>query len=185
MNKKKLVLPGEHLLSCEEAEPGENTFTQEDEIFSAASGESVFSEGTIGIKSKRKAVEKPYNGMDVYCIVTKTSPNKAVAECISVKQAEGPGSSVPITAALPVTALGRKGYVEDMRNEVRIGDILKAQIRTVSKTGVDITITGPEQGFLCVFCPRCRKRMNLKDRIFICGDCGWKERRKIPQKKRE
>jgi len=183
MNKKKLVLPGEHLLSCEEAEPGENTYTEKDEIFSTAFGETVVSEGAVTITRKRRVPKKPQRGMDVYCMVKKTSPNKAVVECIPVEGAEGPGSTIPITAVLPVTALGKRGYVRDLREEVKIGDVIKAQVSKVTKTGVDISIVGPQCGFMCVFCPRCRKRMDLKDRIFICNDCGWKERRKTPREK--
>lgn len=179
MNKKKLVLPGEYLLSCEEAEPGESTYTEKDEIFAAAFGETVVSEGAIAIKRGRTP-KRPYRGMEVYCLVKKTSPNKAIAECIPVEGAEGPGSTIPIIAVLLVTALGRKDFVRDLRDEVKIGDIIKAQIQTVKKNEVDISIAGPQCGFMCVFCPRCRRRMDLKDRIFICNDCGWKERRKIP-----
>jgi exosome complex RNA-binding protein Csl4 len=183
MDKKKLVLPGEHLLSAEEAVPGENTYTEKDEIFSAAFGETAVSEGAVSIKRKRRSLKRPYRGMEVYCVVKKTSPNKAIVECIPVEGAEKPGSTMPITAVLPVTGLGRKGFVRDLRDEVKIGDIIRAEVSKVMKTGVDITIAGPEHGFLCVFCPRCRKRMDLKDRIFICSDCEWKERRKIPREK--
>lgn len=183
MDKKKLVLPGEHLLSSEEAEPGENTYTERDEIFSAALGETAVSEGAVNVKRKNRTPKRPYRGMEVYCVVKKTSPNKAVVECIPVEEAEKPGSTMPITAVLPVTGLGKKGFVPDLRNEVKIGDIIRAQVSKVMKTGVDISIVGPEHGFLCVFCPRCRKRMDLKDRIFICSVCEWKERRKIPREK--
>ena len=180
MDEKKLVLPGEHLLSGEEAEPGENTYVEKDEIFSAAFGETVVSEGAVAIKRK-KAPRRPHTGMAVYCLVKKTSPNKAVADCMPVEGAEGPGSTMPITAVLPVTALGKRGYVQDLRDEIKIGDVIKAQISKITKTGIDISIVAPQCGFICVFCPRCRKKMDLKDRIFICNACEWKERRKIPQ----
>jgi len=142
MDKKKLVLPGEHLMSAEEAEAGENTYTERDEIFSAAFGETAVSGGAVSVKRKRRTLKQPHKGMDVYCLVVKTSPNKAVTECIPVEDAERHGSSVPLRAVLPVTALGRKGYVEDLRNEVKIGDVIKAQIFKVARTGVDISIAG-------------------------------------------
>jgi exosome complex component CSL4 len=86
-----------------------------------------------------------------------------------------------ITAVLPVTGLGKKEYVRDLRDEVKIGDIIKAKVSKITKTGVDISIAGPESGFLCVFCPKCRNRMDLKDINFICNACEWKERRKTPR----
>ncbi len=141
MTKKKLVLPGEHLLSCEEAEPGENTFSERDEIYSASFGEEVISEGKVSVKRKGKTVVQPHVGMEVFCMVSKTTSNKAICSCISSNEVEGKERSVEMTAVLPVSAI-RKGYVENIRDEVRIGDIIKAHISKITKTGIDISMIG-------------------------------------------
>jgi exosome complex component CSL4 len=180
MNKNKLVIPGEHLLSCEEAEPGQNTFTENDEIFSASFGDEKLVGGIVSVTRKGKNLLRPYVGMEVYCLIVKTTPNKAIAECLPVSEAEGKERSVEITAVLPVTGI-RKGYVDSIRDEVKIGDIIKAKISKITKTGVDISIFPPQYGLIACFCPRCRTRMDVKDKIFICSNCDWKERRKIPR----
>jgi len=179
MDNKKLVLPGEYLSSGEEAEPGGNTYVERDEMYSSTFGEAQRSAGSAAVRLKGRTLELPHVGMDVYCLITKTSPNKAVAGCIPVGEVEGAGRGMEIEAVLPVTAI-RRGYVNDLRDEVKIGDIIRAKIKSVEKTGVEISILGPDSGVVVAFCPRCRSKMGLSDNIFICGSCGWKERKKLP-----
>ncbi len=178
MEKKRLVLPGEHVSSYEEAEPGENCYAENDEVYSSAVGESATVEGRAQVRHKGRLLEIPRAGMDVYCVITKTSLNKAIAGCIPASEVEGKGRGLEVEAVLPVTAI-RRGYVPDIRQEVKIGDIIKARIDSVDKTGVDISMFAPPYGVVAIFCPRCRHAMDLKGEIFICSDCGWKERRKV------
>lgn len=155
MNKKKLVLPGEHLLSCEEAEPGYNTYAENDEVFSASFGEEDISGGKVSVKRRGKSLVRPYVGMEVYCMVVKSTPNKAICSCISVSEIDGNERSLDITAVLPVSAI-RKGYVEHLRDEIRIGDILKAKISKVTKAGIDISMIG--QGLGVIYARPRRRR---------------------------
>jgi exosome complex RNA-binding protein Csl4 len=145
MAKKKLVLPGEHLLSAEEAEAGSNTYTDKDEIYSAAFGEEVVSEGKVSIQRKGKSLFRPHVDMDVYCMVMKTTDTKAICSCISKNELESKERSMEMTAVLPVRNL-RKGYVNKVEDIVRIGDIIKAKISKVTKTGIDINMVGRDLG---------------------------------------
>ncbi len=175
---KKLVLPGDHLSSAEEAEQGENTYTEKDEIYSAAIGENKSSPGHAEVNSRGRNLKTPEVGSSVYCLIVKTTPNKAIAGCMTIEEAQGEGRGLEIDAVLPVTAI-RSDYVRDVRDEVKIGDIIKAKIQKVNRSGFDISIRDADCGVVCAFCPRCRNRMDLKE-IFICS-CGWKERRKLPR----
>jgi exosome complex RNA-binding protein Csl4 len=147
MAKKKLVLPGEHLLSAEEAEAGANTFTDKDEIYSAAFGEEVVSDGKVSIQRSGKQIVKPHVDMDVYCMVTKTTDTKAICVCISAKQLESNARSMEMTAVLPVRNL-KKGYVNKVEDIIRIGDIIRAKISKVTKTGIDINMVGRDLGVI-------------------------------------
>ena len=176
----KLVLPGDHLSSAEEAEPGQNTYTENDEVYSATSGENVSEPGAAEVKSKGRTIKQPYVGMPVYCMIVKASMNKAIAECISIEEGEGGQRGVRITAMLPVMAI-KNSYVREIRDEVRIGDIIKANIMKIEKNSYDITMKPHECGVITCFCPRCRTKMGKKEaNLFICGSCGWKDRKKIP-----
>lgn len=178
MEQKKLVLPGEQISSAEEAEAGTNAYSQGDIIYSAAAGEPQTTDGKASVRTVHRALELPHVGMPVYCVITRSSPNKAMGGCIPAKEVEGQGRGMEIEAVLPVTEV-RRGYVPDMRDEVKVGDIIKAKVRKIEKTGIEISMFGHDCGVIVAFCPRCRQRMDLTD-IFICGRCGWKERRKLP-----
>ncbi|MBN1170195.1 exosome complex RNA-binding protein Csl4 [Candidatus Micrarchaeota archaeon] len=147
MEKKKLVLPGDYLMSCEEAVSGENTYTKNDEIYSSVFGTEDVAEGTVSVSRKGKMITQPSVGMDVYCLVGRTSNTKAVCTCISVNEIEGRERSFEMMAILPVNAI-RKGYVNDLRDEIKIGDILKAKISKITKTGIDLTLMGPDNGVI-------------------------------------
>lgn len=182
--EKKLVLPGDHLSSAEEAEAGENTYSERDEIYSAAVGENETSSGHTVVKTKGRTLRQPMVGMKVYCLITKASPNKAVGGCIPVEEVESGVRGVEIEAVLPVTSI-RSGYVRDMRDEVKVGDIIKAKIQKIEKTGFEISMFDPECGVVVAFCPYCREKMLLDGRVFVCLNCGWKEKRKLPCRKDE
>jgi exosome complex component CSL4 len=176
---KRLVLPGDHLSSAEEAEPGQNTYSDKDEIFSSTMGENISQSPVAAVKTKGRTIQLPTVGMEVYCMIIKASPNKAIGSCIPISEAEGGARGVERDAVLPVNAI-RRGYVNDLRDEVKIGDIIRARIRSIEKTGIEITMLSPECGVVAAFCPRCRRRMELHDTLFVCGMCGWKDRRKLP-----
>jgi exosome complex component CSL4 len=182
--EKKLVLPGDHLSSAEEAEPGENTYSENDEVYSAGVGEDASVPGKAEVRRRGRSLKKPVVGMNVYCVIIKASPNKAIGGCISAEEAEGGSRGVEFEAVLPVTAI-RSGYVRDLRDEVKIGDIIKAKIQKVERTGYEINMFPGDCGVLCAFCPKCRSRMDEKERIFNCPKCFWKERRKLPLKEGE
>lgn len=178
--ENKLVLPGDHLSSAEEAEPGQNTYTENDEVYAATAGENISEPGTAEVKTKGRSIKLPYVGMPVYCMVVKASLNKAICECMPIEEAEGGQRGVMVTAVLPVTAI-RGGYVREIRDEVRIGDIIKAKIQKIEKNSYDITIKPHDCGVIACFCPRCRDEMKKKEaNLFICPKCGWKDRKKLP-----
>jgi exosome complex component CSL4 len=177
--KKKLVLPGDYVSSAEEAVPGQNTYEQEDNIYSAAVGVEDIHEGTASVKVKQHGLVAPKPGMHVYGLVFRTSLNKAICNCVPVDEVEGKIRTMEFEGVLPVTEI-RRGFVKDIRDEVKIGDIIKVKIKKIDRTGVELSMLFPEYGLVAVHCPRCRTKMDLKDNIFICGQCSWKERRKIP-----
>jgi exosome complex RNA-binding protein Csl4 len=182
MSDNELLLPGDHISSAEEAVAGDNAYMENDEIYAAAMGEANRSEGTASVDVKRHALVAPYIGMKVYFLVQRTSLNKARGVCVPVDETEGKIRSVEFEASLSASKI-RKGYVKDIRDEVKIGDIVKAEIINISETDVELSIFRSEYGLMAVFCPNCRTKMDLKDNLFICGQCKWKERRKTPLQK--
>ena len=182
MENEKVVLPGDYVSSAEEAEAGHYTYEDDGNIYSAAVGEPNLSGGTASVKTKHEGLVSPKVGMHVYGLVFRTSLNKAICNCMPVDEAEGKIRTMEFEGVLPVTEI-RKGYVKDIRDEVKIGDIIRAKIKKIDATGIELSMLWPEYGLVSVFCPRCRTNMDLKDKLFICQQCDWKEKRKIPMER--
>ena len=174
--QKKLFLPGSFLASSEEFIPGKNTFTEEDSILSSLIGEMTEEGKHLSISNKSKGIISLKEGDYVYCVVREIMENRAVVDCTPV-ELKGHRSITSFTAALPVTHI-RKGYVKSIRDEVRIGDVLRARI-IVTKPAADISILADDCGVLVAFCSRCRNRMSLKDDKVFCNRCENTESRKM------
>lgn len=179
MEDKKLVLPGEHLASAEEASAGRNTYTENDEIYSLALGTVGENAREADVESAAKRqVAAPKEGDNVYCTVDRISDTKAFVACVLAADLESTGSSKDIQAVLPVNKI-RSEHVHSVRDEVRIGDVLKGKIIKLEGNTVDISIYGPEYGVVRAVCSYCRQAMALKGGALICSACERKERRKL------
>jgi exosome complex component CSL4 len=180
MEEERLVFPGEHLFSCEEFEPGQNTFCREDESYSSAFGKVEINEGTVLIKRRDESLRSPKEGTVLFCLVRRADPHKARLECIMESEAEGKDRGPQIDAVLPVANISRS-HVGSVRDAIRVGDVLKARIGRIKDGGeIEISLVGKDFGVIKAFCTRCRHSMQLKTDTFICDNCGRTEKRKIP-----
>jgi len=176
---KKLVVPGEYLADAEEAMPGENAYSDKDEIYSASFGEVREQNRVVDVAwEKSRHIEAIKPGMDLLCVVSRMSATKAFLDCTPTTGAMETGSSMKVSAVLPVQNV-KRGYVRDLRDEVRAGDILKARISKIERDGVDVSISDDQYGVLRAYCIDCRKDMVLKTGALICSNCGRRGNRKL------
>ncbi|MBI5227775.1 exosome complex RNA-binding protein Csl4 [Candidatus Micrarchaeota archaeon] len=180
LSNKRLVLPGDHLSSYEEAEPGENSYGELDEVYSCAVGQFEEAGGKAAVKSPGRVLEKPRVGMEVYCVVKRTSPSKALLLCMPAAEVEGKGRGLSFDAALPVNGI-KNAYVKEVSDEVRIGDIIRAKVRAITSKGVDVSTVSVDCGVVHAFCVRCRNPLAAVGSGYACGECGNKEQRKSAQ----
>lgn len=183
--KKKLVIPGEHISGAEEGLPGSNAYMEKDDIYSAVVGEPECVDGKIDVKRSKSRVETPSVGQEMYCLVARATPTKAFCTCMAASELEGTGKrGIVIDAVLPVTAIS-KGYVKEIGDAVRIGDIIKARLDKIERKFYDIQIVDKDLGVVKAFCSRCRSEMAQKGGRFTCKSCGWNETRKVPGERLE
>ncbi len=178
---KRLVLPGDHLSSYEEAEPGENCYGENDEVYSFALGQFGTISGKAAVISEGRTLEKPRVGLDVYCVVKKTSPTKAMLLCMPKAEIDGKGRGLSFDAVLPVNGI-KNAYVKELADEIRIGDVIRAKVRAITSKGVDVSTVAPECGVVHAFCIRCRSSLSLEGANYTCSECGNKEHRKTAQR---
>lgn len=175
---KKFVLPGDYIASCEEFVSGKNTYSKEDGIYSSSAGEVIFNGHNVDVIGSFKTIEKPAVGNVVYCVIVDMMDTRAFVEC-SPLESDNSRMTAGFSAVLPVSNI-RKGFVENIRDEIRVGDIVKAKVSAVSPN-VELTIVYPEFGVVKAFCSRCRSKMVLNDNKLVCSKCSRTENRKLAQ----
>ncbi len=178
---KKIALPGDVIASALEYLPSFGTYSDEDNIRSSSIGvpELVKQERIVKMDILTKIPKIQARGTYTYGVVSSANDNKAMIELATVDSPKfrliPPGE----TAVLRVENI-RRGFVKSVKNELRIGDILKVKITNVSKTGVDLTINEKELGVVQAYCSKCRGEMQKIDSFKVkCVDCGWVETRKL------
>ena len=178
MVEKKIVNPGDYLASGEEFIAGKNTVAEKDDIYAAAFGEVHTFGRMVQVVNKTKNFVPLSEGMEAHCIVRELTETKAFLSCMPIVK-ENERSFPSFDAVLPVSSI-RQGYVERIRDEIRIGDILKAKITKIERQDNDISISEQGYGVIKAFCSRCRSNMIINDNKITCTKCNRIETRKLP-----
>ena len=178
---EKIVLPGDSIASALEYLPSFGTYSDEENIRSSSIGypELIKEERVVRINILTKIPKIQQRGTYTYGVVSNLNDTKAMLDLISIDSSRFKLIPPGETAILRVENV-RRGFVKSMRNEFRIGDIVKVKITNVSKTGVDLTTDERELGVVKAYCSRCRGEMEKIDNFKVkCKNCGWVENRKI------
>jgi len=181
---EKIVLPGDSIASTLEYLPSFGTYSDEDNIRSSSIGypELIKTERVARVNILTKIPKIQQKGTYTYGVISNINDTKAMIDLISIDSNKfrliAPGE----TAILRVENV-RRGFVKSMRNEFKIGDIVKVKIINVSKTGVDLTTDEKELGVVKAYCSKCRSEMQRVDSFKVkCSNCGWVETRKLSSK---
>jgi len=172
---KKMVFPGDHLGSCEEFVSGQNTYCEDNEIYSSSFGEVIEKDRKISVSVKRK-ITRPKEGVEVYGIVSNMSDKVAFIDC--TKTESGAKDIILEDSLILSVNNASKGFVKSLKDAVRIGDIVKAQI-IKGREEEELSLAGPNYGVVRAYCTRCRNSMVLKNNRLKCSKCGHIENRKI------
>jgi exosome complex component CSL4 len=173
---KKIVIPGEEIATSEEFLAGEGTFEQKGTIFSSLLG-------TLSLDPKEMiATVVPINplvelnvGDIVLAHVQDLRSSMAILEVVRV---EGKSRNVAgeTLASIHVSKIS-SGYTSDVRNEFRIGDIIRAEVLQ-SKPSVQLSTEKPNLGVLLALCTKCRMPLDKKDKNLYCKNCRRNEVRR-------
>jgi exosome complex component CSL4 len=69
-------------------------------------------------------------------------------------------------------------YTSDVRKEMRLGDIIRAEVIQVQPS-LQLTTADPKLGVIRALCTRCRKTLKKTDRGLYCDNCKRSEQRKL------
>lgn len=173
-----MVYPGEFIGTEEEYIPGKGTYTdKEGKLYAAVMGE-------LHIDSKRRATVVPYEhvpevrvGSVVLGKVAEIFESVAFVD-VEVTERNRKDRTVVMSGVIPVSEI-KMEYVRSIRNELRIGDIVKATVTRITPFRLELSLKGRSMGVVKGFCTVCRHEMDMAGRNLKCKNCGHVETRRI------
>ncbi len=178
MGKMRLVIPGDELGSVKDLIAGENTFVENDIIYSSCTGEVKKVKGNrrISVSHEGRISGNILTGDDVICQVEDVQGN--IARCkILIGAGEDRGTRPYDLAYLHLSKIS-PSYVESMNDMVRINDILRARVTSADPV-IEITTLFEEYGVIYSTCPECRVGLRVsRPSILRCPECGDEVRKK-------
>jgi len=175
--EKKFTVPGDFLGTEEEFLSDNGTFSDNERIYSALTGEVGEDSHKLSVRQSR-----PLCKLDVGTVVIGTVENivEPIA-LISIKSGESEPHRFgenPDYSVLHASMI-RNGYVKNVRDEYKIGDIVRAKIAAMQNGEFRLTTDAPELGAIKAFCASCRHPMKIESGMLKCEVCGAKDNRKL------
>lgn len=174
---KKFVVPGDFIGTEEEYLAGEGTFSENERIYSTITGESGEAEKKLSV-----AQAKPLRALAIGTVIIGTVENvvEPIA-LVSMKVGLGGEHRFGETDEYAVlhASMIRKGYVKNVRDEYKIGDIIRAKIVDKRNGEFRLSTDADDLGAIKAYCAKCRHAMKVESGILQCEDCGTKDNRKI------
>ncbi|MCX8196960.1 MAG: exosome complex RNA-binding protein Csl4 [Candidatus Micrarchaeota archaeon] len=178
--EKKFVVPGEFLGVQEEYLAGEGTFIEGETIRAAVCGSVSEKDRKISV-----AHEIPLRAFGIGSTIIGRVEN--IVEPVALVSMRISGSLTeederfgenPDYAILHASMI-KKGYVRNVRDEYKIGDIIRAKIVDMRNGEMRLSTDAEELGVIKAFCNKCRHPMRLEGRILKCEKCRNIDNRKI------
>ena len=178
----KFVLPGAALAVSEEGVAAAGTAEADGVIYSTIAGEPVTDPQTYSITVRaRKALSPLKQGDDVFALVHDIYDTVSLVEFLPIAGSNERKSSYNRFAYLRISDVSRD-YIENFRDVLRIGDVIRARVKEIKPLGIYLTVNSPELGVVKARCTVCRKPMQISGQLLSCPNCKSREQRKCAVK---
>jgi exosome complex component CSL4 len=174
----KNVSPGDIVGTEEEFLAGKGTWTDLDgNIRATVAGELVTDE-------QRKVSVTPTNmppdiheGTVIYGRIDEMFESVAFVTVEARTSGPRPRTTV-LSGVIPVSEI-KDAFVESIRQEMRVGDIVRAAVSKLTPFRLELTVKPQGMGVVKAFCTYDRQPMELKGGAVVCTVCGQKETRHL------
>ncbi|MBS3068764.1 exosome complex RNA-binding protein Csl4 [Candidatus Micrarchaeota archaeon] len=175
--KGKHVIPGESMGTEEEFVPGLGTYVEGEEIRSSAAGMLSEEDRSLSV-SRRNLLSSLRSGSVVLGRVENVVEPIALISVLPIQGGNVRFAQLPDNCVLHASRI-KDGFVKNVRDELRIGDIVRAKISEIRQGEIHVSTEGAEFGVLKAFCIKCRHPLALLGGALSCSSCGNKENRKL------
>jgi len=173
---KKFVVPGDFVGTEEEFLPGEGTFVEQEKIYSAITGDSTEAARKLSVMQKRPLRALSIGTTIIGRVENVVEPIALVSMLIG--EGEHRYGETDDYAVLHASMI-RKGFVKNVRDEYKIGDIIRAKIVDMRNGEMRLSTDADNLGAIKAFCAACRHPLKVESGIIQCESCGNKDNRKL------
>jgi exosome complex component CSL4 len=171
--------PGEFLGTEEEYLPGRGAYQDGSNILASLYGELLIDkEQHLNIKAGANTPMRITPGMVVYGRIEEIFEPVAL---VKVEPIVAGGERQVLEQFYCVLHVSRvkMGYARSIKDEVHIGDIIKAVVDEIANGEIYLSTKRGGMGVIMAFCSTCRKPLALSGTDLACSHCEKKERRKL------
>lgn len=174
---KKFVVPGDFLGTEEEYVPDKGTFSDKERIYATITGQAGEDSRKLAV-SQSRALAKLDVGTTIIGRVENIVEPIAL---VSIQSGESPDMRFGQTPDYSVlhASMIRRGYVKNVRDEYKIGDIIRAKIAAFQNGEFRLATDDDHLGAIKAFCAKCRHPLTVESGIIKCESCGEKDNRKL------
>lgn len=174
---KKFVVPGDFLGTEEEYLSDRGTFPDKERIYSNLAGAASEDSHKLSVAQSRRLCHLE-TGTTIIGVIENIVEPIALVSIKSGEHEEHRFGENPDYSVLHASMI-RRGYVKNVRDEYRIGDIIRAKIAAFQNGEFRLTTDSDELGAIKAFCAKCRHPMRVESGLLQCEGCGAKDNRKL------
>lgn len=176
METKKFVVPGDFIGTEEEYLAGAGTLAEKEKLYATITGALHDDDRKLSV-SQAKPLKAIAPGM---VIIGRVENIVEPIALVSVQEGSGDfrigeNSDYAVLHASMV----KRGYVKNVRDEYKVGDIIRAKIVGVTNGEMRLATDSDEFGAIKAFCGKCRHPMKVESGLLKCESCEWKDSRKL------
>ena len=175
--EKKIVTPGDFIGTEEEYMTGNGTFSDDEKIYSTIAGETHEEARKLSVMQKR-----PLSVLGIGAVIIGRVEN--IVEPIALISIQMGNTDIhrfgeSADYAVLHASMIKKGYVKNVRDEYKIGDIIRAKIADIRNGEFRLATDSDELGAIKAYCGKCRHAMAVESGVLKCESCEWKDNRKL------
>lgn len=176
-----LVLPGDYLGVIEEFLPGEGVREENGELYATRAGKIRIDpeKMEISVEPVTDVPPLPKVGDVVIGRVVEVKPQAVIVQIIGIEGRENDREiATSKLAGIHISEI-KEGFVEDITQEFKIGDVIRARVIANEKSPIQLSTKGPDLGVVYALCSSCRTPLIRRGDRLICPRCGNVETRKL------
>ena len=185
--KKGCLIPGDIIGTEEEVLAGRGAYVDNGAVRASLVGEYRLLNRYATVSNPREALSLT-KGVTVVGIVESLTDVSAMVRITPIEHVlgkpktvqKGRFPNVKLLSNLHISNISR-GYVPNIRDAIRVGDIIKATVINldIKRNMIDISTTSPRYGVVFAHCSRCGAQMVRRGNVLKCPKCNHVEKRKL------